>query len=349
VTPMELGLISLSDLTADPQTGRPVAAVDRLDDTLAYARAADQLGLDVFALGEHHSHKFAVASPAVALAAIAGQTERIRLSSGVTVLSALDPVRVYQDFAQLDLLSHGRAEIIAGRSAFAEPFALFGAPINEYDELFAEKLDLLLRLRQQERITWTGRYRPPLVDAEIAPRALQALLPVWVGVGGTPASAARAGHLGLPMMLGYIGGTLQHARRAVDIYRAAGEAAGHDPDTLQIGLSSHFYAADSEQDAAAVFEHYRSYLHPDTNNGRGFVVDRTTFNSGRRRDSALMIGTTEQLTEKILDAQAHLGITRFIGQFDWGALPPTRVHESIARLATKIAPLVRAALTTTVT
>src|SRR4051794_14108821 len=237
---MELGIISLSDLTADPHTGWPVTALDRLDATLAHARAADQLGLDVFTLGEHHSHNFAVASPVVVLAAIAAQTERIRLTSGVTVLSALDPVRVYQDFAQLDLVSHGRAEIIAGRSAFAEPFALFGAPMNEYDELFAEKLDLLLRLREQDRITWSGRYRPPLIDAEIAPRALQAPLPVWVGVGGTPASAARAGRLGLPMMLGYIGGTLAHARRAVDIYRAADAAAGHDRETPQVGISTHF-------------------------------------------------------------------------------------------------------------
>src|SRR3954451_11371734 len=157
---MELGIISLSDLTADPHTGRPVSALDRLDDTLAYARAADDLGLDVFALGEHHNHKFAVASPAVVLATIAAQTERIRLASGVTVLSALDPVRVYQDFAQLDLVSHGRAEIIAGRSAFAEPFALFGAPMSEYDALFAEKLDLLLRLREQEQ-DHLGRALPP--------------------------------------------------------------------------------------------------------------------------------------------------------------------------------------------
>src|SRR4051812_14828966 len=342
---MELGIISLSDLTADPHTGRPIPAVDRLDATLAYARAADELGLDVFALGEHHSHNFAVASPAVALAAIAAQTQRIRLASGVTVLSALDPVRVYQDFTQLDLLSHGRAEIIAGRSAFVEPFALFGAPMNEYDELFAEKLDLLLQLRQQDRITWRGRYRPPLDDAEIAPRALRAPLRVWVGVGGPPASAARAGPLGLPMMLGYIGGTLEPARRAVDIYRAA----GHAPDTLQVGISTHFYAAASDQDAADVFEHCRTYLHPDTNNGRGFVVDRATFDAARRRDGTLMIGTPEQLTEKILDAQAQLGITRFIGQFDGGGPPAARVHESIARLATETAPAVRAAVSVTVT
>src|SRR3954465_14586138 len=345
---MELGIISLSDLAVDPDTGRPGAALDRIDETLAYARAADELGLDVFALGEHHSHKLAVASPAVVLAAIAAQTDRIRLASGVTVLSALDPVRVYQDFAQLDLVSHGRAEIIAGRSAFAEPFALFGAPMAEYDELFAEKLDLLLRLREKDRITWSGRYRPPLVDAEISPRAHQQPLPVWVGVGGSPGSAARAGRLGLPMMLGYIGGTLAHARRAVDIYRDAGAAAGHDPEALQVGISTHFYAAASEQDAADVFDHYRTYLHPDTNNGRAFVVDRATFNAARRRDGALMIGTPEQLAEKILDAHAALGITRFIGQFDWGRLPPQLVHGSIERLATEIAPAVRAATGTAV-
>jgi alkanesulfonate monooxygenase SsuD/methylene tetrahydromethanopterin reductase-like flavin-dependent oxidoreductase (luciferase family) len=185
---VELGIISRSDLAADPDTGGPGAALDRLDDTLAYARAAGELGLDVFTLGEHHSHKFAVASPAVVLATVAGQTERIRLTSGVTVLSALDPVRVYQDFTQLDLVSHGRAEIIAGRSAFAEPFALFGGPMAEYDELFREKLDLLLRLRGEDTISWRGRYRPPLHDAEIAPRAVQERLPVWVGVGARPAA-----------------------------------------------------------------------------------------------------------------------------------------------------------------
>jgi alkanesulfonate monooxygenase SsuD/methylene tetrahydromethanopterin reductase-like flavin-dependent oxidoreductase (luciferase family) len=340
---MELGIISLSDLAADPDTGRPVAALDRIDETLAYARAADKLGLDVFTLGEHHSHRFAVASPAVVLAAVAGQTERIRLTSGVTVLTALDPVRVWQDFAQLDLVSHGRAEIIAERSAFAEPFELFGAPMGEYDELFREKLGLLLRLREQDTVSWRGRYRPPLHAAQIAPRGVQEPLPVWVGVGGSPGSAERAGRLGLPMMLGYIGGTLAHARRAVDIYRAAGDAAGH-PEKLRLGISTHFYAAASDQDASDVFEPYRRYLHPDTNGGRGFVVDSAAFDASRRRQGALMIGTVEQLTEKILDAHAALGLDRFIGQFDWGGLPAARVHESIGRLATEIAPAVHAAL-----
>jgi alkanesulfonate monooxygenase SsuD/methylene tetrahydromethanopterin reductase-like flavin-dependent oxidoreductase (luciferase family) len=336
---MELGVISLSDLQADPETGRPGAPGARLDDTIAYARLADRLGLDMFALGEHHSPDFAVSSPAVVLAAIAAQTENIRLTSGVTVLSALDPVRVYQDFAQLDLLSRGRAEIIAGRSAFTEPFALFGAPLDDYDQLFAEKLDLLLRLREHERVTWSGRYRPPLNDAHVTPRALQDPLPVWIGVGGSPQSAARAGHLGLPMVLGYIGGTLAHGRRAVDIYRAAGEAAGH-PEKLRVGISTHFYAAATEHDADAVFPHYHEYLRPKTPGGRGFHVDHATFTASRHRNGALMIGTTDQLIEKILDAHSQLGVTRFFGQIDWGALPRTQVEDSIERLATEIAPAV---------
>ena len=208
--------------------------------------------------------------------------------------------------------------------------------MGEYDELFREKLDLLLRLRSEDTVSWRGRFRPALHEAQIAPRAVQEQLPVWVGVGGSPGSAERAGLLGLPMMLGYIGGTLAHARRAVDIYRAAGEAAGH-LEKLRVGISTHFYAADSEQDAASVHEPYRRYLHPDTNNGRGFVVDRGTFDASRQRHGALMIGTVEQLTEKILDAHAALGLDRFIGQFDWGGLPSGRVHESIERLATESA------------
>ena len=207
---MDLGIRSLGDIRANPETGRPFPAARRLDEIVGYAALADQLSLDIFGLGEHHSLDFAVSSPAVVLAAVAARTTAIRLASAVTVLSVLDPVRVYQDFATLALLSHGRAEITAGRSAFTEPFALFGARLEDYDALCAEKLDLL-RLRAEERVTWSGRFRPPLADAPIAPRVR---LPVWVGVGGTPESAERAGRLGLLMILGYIGGTLAHARAA---------------------------------------------------------------------------------------------------------------------------------------
>src|SRR3954470_811542 len=214
---MQLGIISLSDVQAG-QT-----APERVADAIHYASLADLLGLDVFALGEHHTPDFAVSSPAVVLAAAAAQTKRIRLTSGVTVLPVLDPVRVYEDFAQLDLVSGGRAELTVGRSAFVEPFALFGERLEDYDALFDEKLRLLLELRENERVSWAGRFRPPLHDAAIAPRALQEPLPVWVGVGGS--SAARPGQHGLPMTLGLIGGPLAGARDAVEIYRAAGERA----------------------------------------------------------------------------------------------------------------------------
>jgi alkanesulfonate monooxygenase SsuD/methylene tetrahydromethanopterin reductase-like flavin-dependent oxidoreductase (luciferase family) len=253
---MELGIITLSDLQRDPVTGRRVEPRRRLADTLRYAELADTLGLDVFGVGEHHSADFAVPSPAVVLAAIATRTSSIRLTSAVTVLSVLDPVRVYEDFATLDLLSGGRAELIVGRSAFAEPFALFGVDLDDYDAAFDEKLDLLLRLREQGRIArWQGRFRPPLREADIIPRAID--LPVWVGVGGSPGSPERAGRLGLPMTLG----SIDHARLAVDAYRAAGEAAGH-ADRLRVAISTHFYAAGTPEAARNVYPYYHEYLRP---------------------------------------------------------------------------------------
>jgi alkanesulfonate monooxygenase SsuD/methylene tetrahydromethanopterin reductase-like flavin-dependent oxidoreductase (luciferase family) len=333
---VDLGILSLSDLQTDPGTGRPFSAARRVTDTIEYATLADRLGLDLFALGEHHTLDFAVSSPAVVLAAIAARTSTMRLTTAVTVLSALDPVRVYQDFAQLDLASGGRAEIIAGRSAFAEPFALFGHHVNDYDALYTEKLDLLLKLREQAKVTWSGRFRPALHDAEIAPRAVQTPLPVWAGVGGSPASAERAGRLGLPMVLGYIGGPLSHAKRSVDLYRAAGEAAGH-PEKRRVGISTHFYAGTED-----VYPYYHEYLRPKPPSNRGFDVGRAQFQAGRRRGQALMIGSSEQLIEKILDAHEALGLDRFYGQFDWGGLPRPMVEDSIHRFATEIAPAVRA-------
>ena len=312
---MELGVISLSDIQIDPTTGRPFSYSERIDQIVGYATLADRTGLDVFALGEHHTLDFAVSAPAVVLAAAAARTSRIRLTSGVTVLPVLDPVRVYQDFATLDLLSHGRAEIAAGRSAFTEPFDLFGVDLAQYDQVFSEKLDLLLRLRDRSTVTWTGAHRPPLHHAPITPRAYQQPLPVWVGVGGSPDSAARAGRLGLPMILGYIGGPLDHARRAVDIYRTAGDRAGHS-DALRVGISTHFHAAATPEAACRTFPYYHEYLRPKTPGGRGFVVDQAQFDDGTRRGNAIMIGSTEQLIEKILDAHEVLGLDRFLGQID---------------------------------
>lgn len=341
---IEFGALSLSDLQQSIDTGATATAADRIDEIIGYATLAERLGLDVFALGEHHTLDFAVSSPAVVLAAIAARTVRIRLTSAVTVLSVLDPVRVYQDFAQLDLVSHGRAEVIAGRSAFVEPFAIFGADPADYDALFAEKLDLLLELSRSSRVTWSGRFRPPLTDAPIAPRAYQHVLPVWAGVGGTPTSAERAGRLGLPMVLGYIGGPLARARQAVDIYRRAGERAGH-PEKLRVGISTHFYAGENATAARDVFPYYHEYLRPKTPGGRGFTIDQASFQAGTAPGQAIMIGSSDELIEKIIDADRVLGgIDRFFGQVDWGGLPRPLVEASMTRLATKIAPAVRSAL-----
>lgn len=339
---MELGILSLGDLQRDQRTGRPHRSVDRMAEILGYAMLADRLGLDVFAVGEHHSGEFFTSAPAVVLAAMAARTTAIRLTSATTLLGVADPVRVYEDFASLDLISRGRAEIIAGRSAFAEPFALFGYDTADYDALFADKLGLLLAIRSGESVTWQGRFRAPLTDAAVMPRAVQQPLPVWIGVGGSPDSAERAGRLGLPMTLGYIGGTVSRLRPLVDTYRAAGERAGHQ-DALKVAISTHFYAGADPAQARAVYPYYHEYLRPKRPGGRGFVVDRAMFEAGTSNHGAIMIGSAAEITDKLLDAHKALGLDRIFAQVDWGGLPAPLVEESIARYATEIAPALRSA------
>ncbi len=334
---MELGVFSLTDI----YPGSTDTAASRTDDITAYGIAAERADLDVFGIGEHHSRQFAVSSPAVNLAAIAQATSRIRLTTTATVLSVLDPVRAYQDFATLDLISHGRTEIYAGRSAFAEPFALFGENIGELDSLFAEKLDLLLRLRGEREVTWRGAHRPPLHDAAPNP-PMRDDLPIWVAVGGTPSSAQRAGLLGLPMALGLIGGTLDRAKRIVDTYRAAGRAAGHPDHVLKVGITSHFYVGESREAALdEFFPYYQRYLSPDTNGGRGWHVDRADASNLASRRGALMVGGPREIAEKILDLHAELGVDRFLGQVDLGGLPRPLVLGSIRRFGEVVAPAVR--------
>ncbi|PKZ64062.1 LLM class flavin-dependent oxidoreductase [Gordonia terrae] len=331
---MELGVFSLSDI----YPGGADTAASRTRDIIEFGLLTEHHGLDVFGIGEHHTRGFAVSSPAVVHAAIAQATERITLTTTATVLSVLDPVRVYQDFATLDLVSGGRAEIIAGRSAFAEPFALFGENIADLDELFAEKLDLLLRLRDEETVTWRGRHRHPLRDAAPNPQP-QGPLPVWVAVGGTPTSAHRAGTLGLPMALGLIGGTIDHARRLVEIYRAAGRAAGHPDDQLTVGVTSHFYIGDTDQQALDDFyPYYARYLSPETNGGRGWHVDRPTMAALAGRGGALMVGGPDHVAAKIADLQNELGVDRFLGQVDLGGMPAQMVRDSIRRFGDLVAP-----------
>jgi alkanesulfonate monooxygenase SsuD/methylene tetrahydromethanopterin reductase-like flavin-dependent oxidoreductase (luciferase family) len=339
---VELGILSLGDLQRDQRTGRTHRPVERMAEILGYAVLADELGLDVFAVGEHHSPEFFTSSPAVVLAAVAARTRGIRLTSATTLLGVADPVRVYEDFASLDLISRGRAEIIVGRSAFVEPFALFGYDTADYDALFAEKLGLLLQIREHETVTWSGRFRPPLDAAAVVPRAVQDPLPVWVGVGGSPDSAERAGRLGLPMVLGYIGGTLAHLRPLVDAYRAAGDRAGH-ADVLKVAISTHFHAGADPAKARSVYPSYHEYLRPKRPGGRGFMVSQAAFEAGTSRPGAIMIGSAGEVTDKLLDAVRALSLDRVYAQVDWGGLPASLVEESIARYATEIGPALRAA------
>jgi len=263
---MELGITTFAERLPDPATGRTISPHQRMRDLLEEIELADQVGLEVFGVGEHHRPDFVVSAPAVALAASAARTRRIRLASAVTVLSSDDPVRVFQQFATLDLLSDGRAEIWAGRGSFTESFPLFGYDLEDYDELFAEKLDLLLAIRASERVTWSGRHRPALVDAEVHPRPLQDPLPVWVAVGGTPQSVVRAGLLGLPLALAIIGGAPARFAPLVDLFREAAAHGGHDPAALPVGVHAHGYVADGSKQAADEF--FPSYAAAMTKIGR---------------------------------------------------------------------------------
>ncbi|MDT0321938.1 LLM class flavin-dependent oxidoreductase [Streptomyces millisiae] len=339
---MEIGILSLSDLQTDPARGTLHDPARRTREIVSYAIAADQAGLDVFGLGEHHSPDFSVANPAVPLAAIAQATTRIRLTSAVSVLSTLDPVRLHQDFASLDHLSDGRAEIIAGRSAFLEAFTLFGIDPAHYDTVFAEKLDLLLAIRDHERVTWSGRHRPALDDLPVPPRPQQEKLPLWLGVGGTLSSVERAARLGLPMVLGLIGGDIRRARQLTEHYRALGQAVGYATDVLRLGVTSHFHVGKTSQSAREeLYPYYREYLRPKTPGGRGWLVGPDEYRALSSPFGALMAGSPQEIVDKLLTERELLGIDRFMGQVDFGGMPAPMVHGSIELLATEVAPAIR--------
>ncbi|WP_083913793.1 LLM class flavin-dependent oxidoreductase [Nocardia concava] len=337
---IDIGIASLSDVQPRTVDGTPRTVAERIEQIVSLGVLADRLGLDHMGVGEHHNEDFAVSSPAVVLAAIASRTKRIRLTSSVTTLGALDPVRVYQDFATLDLLSAGRAEITAGRSAYPEPFTLFGADMSRYDDLFAEKLDLLLRIRSEPRISWRGEFRPELDDAAITPRAVQDPLPVWLGVGGTPASAARAGKLGLPMILGYIGGPYERLRPLAEIYREAGEQSGN-ADRLRLGVALHYFGAPTMAAAAETYPYYYDFLRPKHPGGGGFTVTPAQFQHGLRPGQHLMIGTSDYVATKLAELYEVLRFDRVQALVDWGGLPRQWVEDSLHRLGEEIAPALR--------
>lgn len=273
---MEIGIYTLADIGPDPHTGETLSARQRTREIIEAARLADEAGLDVFGVGEHHRLDYAVSAPPVVLAAIAQVTHRIRLMSAATVLSTVDPVRLFEDFATLDLVSDGRAEIIAGRGAFIESYPLFGYSTDDYDALFSEHLDLLLKLNESERVTWSGRLRAPLRHAEVAPRPMQERLPIWVGVGGTPSSAARAGRFGTGMVIAMLGGDPARFMPLVDAYRSAGLQAGHKPEDLRIGVTGHAHIARTTQQARDEFYPYYSNYWSYVNRQRGALAFRMT-------------------------------------------------------------------------
>jgi probable LLM family oxidoreductase len=351
---VELGLATFADVAPGAS---PARVAQRLGELLEEIELADRLGLDVFGVGEHHRRDYAVSAPTVALAAAAARTERIRLSSAVTVLSSADPVTVFEEYSTLDLLSGGRAEIMAGRGSFTESFPLFGLDLDDYDELFAEKLELLLALRDSESVTWSGRHRAALHAAAVYPRPLQDPLPVWIAVGGTPASVARAGMLGLPLMIAIIGGAPARFVPLVELYREAAlrreQALGEesmqereaDLAQLAVGINSHMYIADSAQRAADEFFGPYSQMMNRIGRERGWPpMSRQQFDAGCAPEGHLLVGTPDQVAEKILAHHELFRHDRFLGHISVGVLPHEKALRATELFATEVAPLVRANL-----
>jgi probable LLM family oxidoreductase len=338
---MELGIYSFGEV-ADPTAP---SAAQRMRELIEEIELADQVGLEVFGVGEHHRPDFVVSAPAVVLAAAAARTQQIRLSSAVTVLSSDDPVRVFQDFTTLDLLSGGRAEIMVGRGSFIESFPLFGYDLDDYDELFSAKLDLLLKLRSSERVTWAGQHRAALNDLGVYPRPLQDPLPVWVAVGGTPQSVVRAATLGLPLALAIIGGEPERFAPLVDLYRRAAVQAGRDPAQLPIGINSHAYIADTSAQARDEFFPAYAGMMNRIGRERGWSsMTRAQFDALCGPRGALLVGSPAEVIEKILFEHEIFGHQRFLAQISVGAMPHDQVMHAIELLGTKVAPAVRKAL-----
>jgi len=341
---MEIGIYTFADVAPGSAGDRAASQSTRLRELLEEIELADQVGLDVFGVGEHHRPDYAVSTPAIVLAAAAVRTKRIRLTSAVTVLSSDDPVRVFQEFATVDLLSGGRAEIMAGRGSFIESFPLFGYDLDDYDLLFTEKLELLLRVRASERVTWSGTHRAPLNDLGVYPRPLQNPLPVWIAVGGTPQSVVRAGTLGLPLAIAIIGGMPERFVQLATLYRESARRAGHDPAQLALSVNSHGFVADTSQKAADDF--YPGYAEVMTRIGaeRGWPpATRQQFEIARGPRGALLVGSPQEVADKIIELHRLFGLQRFLLQMALGTISHDRVMRAIELLGTVVAPIVRQA------
>jgi probable LLM family oxidoreductase len=341
---MELGLYTFADVAPD-RAGSGQAPAERLRHLLEEIELADQVGLDVFGVGEHHRPDYAVSAPAVVLAAASQRTKNIRLTSAVTVLSSDDPVRVFQEFSTLDLLSGGRAEIMAGRGSFIESFPLFGYALEDYDTLFAEKLDLLLKLRESEKVSWSGSLRAPIEDRGVYPRPLQDRLPVWIAVGGTPQSVARAGMLGLPLALAIIGGETARFAPLFHLYREAARRAGNDPEKLATSINVHGFIADTTQQAADGFYGPQAEVMNRIGRERGWgPTNRAHFDQARSPAGNLFVGSPQEVADKILANHEIFRNDRFLIQMAIGAMPHDKIMRAIELFGTRVAPEVRKAL-----
>jgi probable LLM family oxidoreductase len=340
---MEIGVDSFAAILPDPATGKLPSPTERMPELIEEVETADRVGLDVFGLGEHHRGEFLDSAPAVILAAAAARTSRIRLTSAVTVLSAADPVRVFQEFATLDLISRGRAELVVGRGSFVDAYPLFGLDTPDYDELFAEKLDLFLRLGKTTSIAWDGRFRPALKGQGVFPRPHQPQIPLWIGVGGTPQSFARAGTLGLPLMVAILGGIFKRFRPLVDLYRESGRRAGHEPAKLKVGVHAMGFVGETDQAARNAF--FPGWAHLTTTIGRerGWSPPtRQQFEAMAGPEGAFLVGDPATVAAKMCHASETLGgISRITFQMSTAALEPVAMKQSIELLGTEVAPIIR--------
>ncbi|WP_238404337.1 LLM class flavin-dependent oxidoreductase [Paenibacillus paridis] len=340
---MEIGISTFLETTPDPVTGVIMSHAERLRHAVEEIVLADQVGLDVYGIGEHHRADYAGTAPAVVLAAAAAMTKRIRLTSAVTVLSSDDPVRVYQAFSTLDGISNGRAEIMAGRGSFIESFPLFGYSLDDYEELFEEKLELLLKIRSSEKVSWRGGHRPAIDNLAVYPRSVQSPLPVWIASGGNAESAVRAGTLGLPIAFAIIGGMPESFAPLVSLYKEAAARAGHDPSKLQIATHSHGFVGDTTEQAADMFFAPTAAQMNVIGRERGWRqnYDRAAFDAARSLRGALYVGDPEYVAEKIILLRKNLGVTRFFLHVNVGTMPHREVLHAIELLGTKVAPIVR--------
>jgi probable LLM family oxidoreductase len=338
---MELGISTFGEVTPDNKAGNAVNAHERVQELLAEVKLADEVGLDVFAFGEHHRPDFVISAPEIFMAAAAAITKNIHLSSSVTVLSSADPVRTFQNFATVDLISGGRAEMIAGRGSFIESFPLFGFDLDDYDALFTEKLEMFLEINKHEVLKWKGKFRSPVANQGIYPRPLQQSIPVWIGVGGTPASAKRAGTLNLPLIIAILGSAPKNFVPFVELYRESAAKAGHDVDKLQLAISSQFFVADNE--AQAVNNFYPSYeaLMNRVGRDRGWSPMNKTQFEWLRKDGPLVVGDVQQAVDKIMGQYELFKNTRFVAQLVTGHTPHKEVLKTIETYGTKVAPIIR--------